>query len=206
MIIIPCVFGAGILSLFLPRTINGETEKKLKQLELTLHEKLVLTQSCQGMLTQFENVTHQLSLTNTERSQIYDVLLSEQSQISSEIDFTKVQQAFLSSLQTLTRELGDLAGQQPDMLKVYVEMAVQIGEEKKWADETHDKMQQLGQELVLVTSEGIETKTRLEKRVSNLTILVQAATSTHPTKLPSRIQAGGYFLSTPLFLFTQTKV
>ncbi len=198
-----------IRALFPSPTINQETEKKIQKIQQSLNEKLVLNDFCQSVTDEFKKVVDQFRLMNDARSQVYTTISTElASQPQAPIVTQQIQQAFLSSFQTLTKELGDLVGEQPGTLKVYVELAVQLDEEKRWSEEALARLQKLRQELSVTTIEGIERKQNLEQKVSTLTSLVMAVTPDRVVKLPRTIQSGRYPLApilSGLFLLTTNK-
>ncbi len=170
--------------------INPETEKKIQEIQKQLNEKLVLNNLCQSITEEFKEVVDQFHLANDARAQVYTAISTETSKAL--FLSPQVLQAFLSSFQTLTKELGDLIGDQPETLKVYVELAVQLDEEKQCSREALAKLQKLRQELSVTTMEGIERKKNLEQKVNTLISLVIAATPDRVAKLPRTIQSGRY--------------
>lgn len=200
---------------FFPPVVNKEVEKQLQQIKSVLQEKKVLNQACQDVVYQFAQVVEQFYAVNEERAHIQKVISSEAQQLvvkeasDQSIVLTELQQFFLPYFQTLIKELGDLAGEQPKVLKVHVEFAVQIDEEKRWADKALSQIQTLGKELSVVTNEGIELKEKETERLKNLFFLVQAATSNRSVVLSSdKMRTGRYPapVSRESFIFGQIQV
>ncbi len=185
--------------------IHPETKKKLAGMQQNLHEKLALINDCKEVVLQFGQVVEEFQEVNSERSQVRNTISSESIPVFS----IEIPQNLLPSLQVLTKELGNLAGDQPETLKVYIELAVQIEEEKLCTQEESERLQQLQQILPAVVEQGIESKKNLEQGVKTLTPLVEKATPERRSKIPSQIKSGTNSLGSvqrALFIFSTTEV
>ncbi len=166
--------------------IHPETEKKLEEMQQNWQQKLALIKDCKKVVTHFGVVVEGLQTANTAREQVYNTISPD---LAPDVSID-IPQNLLSSLQVLTKELRSVAGEQPENLRIYVELAVRFDEEQQSNTQASEKLKKLQAELPEVVRKGIESKESLELGVKNLTPLVKAATPERPSKVPSEMRSG----------------